>query len=144
VFGAMNPVTGYRIFRASQHLCGEDFQAFLREVRQHYRGPHLTILLDSHHSHTANVSQALAAQLKIRLVWLPKRTPELNPMDTLWGHGKDAITVNKQYTSLDEQVKIFVAHLSGLSNKEALQTSGVLSENFWLKHVLSKNFPGPA
>jgi hypothetical protein len=86
----------------------------------------------------------LAAQLKIRLVWLPKRTPELNPMDTLWGQGKDAITVNKQYASLDEQVKIFVAHLSGLSNKEALQTSGVLSENFWLKHVLSKNFSGPA
>jgi hypothetical protein len=27
-----------------------------------------------------------------------------------------------------------------LSGKEALHTSGVLSENFWLKKALSKNF----
>lgn len=66
------------------------------------------------------------------------------PPLTLWGQGKDAISVNKQYARLDDQVKSFVAHLSGLSNKEALQTSGVLSENFWLKPVLSKNFSGPA
>jgi hypothetical protein len=65
-------------------------------------------------------------------------------MDTLWGQGKDAITANKQYADIDEQADAFIVHLSFLSNKQALQTSGVLSQHFWLRHVLSKNFCGPA
>jgi hypothetical protein len=144
VFGCMNLVTGRRIFLDRQHQRAEDFQVFLREVRRHYRGWHVARLLDGDRSHTANASQVLAGQLKIRLIWLPKRTPELNPMDTLWGQGKDAISVNRQYARLDEQVGSFIAHLSGLSNKAALQTSGVLSKNFWLRQVLSKNFSAPA
>ena len=74
----------------------------------------------------------------IELLWLPKRSPELNPMDTLWGQGKDAISVNKQYATIEEQVERFLSHLSSLSNEEALHTSGVLSEDFWLKGALSK------
>ncbi|MFO0953217.1 MAG: transposase [Isosphaeraceae bacterium] len=35
------------------------------------------------------------------LLWLPKRSPELNPMDTLWGQGKDVIAANKQYATID-------------------------------------------
>jgi hypothetical protein len=38
----------------------------------------------------------------------------------------------------------FLAHLGALSNRDALHTSGVLSDNFWLKRALSKNFCGPA
>lgn len=100
VFGCMNLVTGPRLFLVRQRQRADAFQAFLREVRQPYRGRHVT----------------------------------------LWGQGKDAISANKQYVTLDEQVKSFIAHLSGLPNKEALQTSDVLSEKFWLTRVLSKNF----
>jgi hypothetical protein len=140
IFGCMNLATGHRIFLVRAHQRAADFQVFLREVRRRYRGWYVTMLLDGDSSHTANASQALADHLEIRLVWLPKRAPELNPMDTLWGQGKDAISVNKQYATLDEQVRSFVAHLDELSNKESLQTSGVMSENFWLRKVLSKNF----
>jgi hypothetical protein len=89
-------------------------------------------------SHTAHASQALARRLGLRLLWLPKRAPELNPMDTLWGQAKDATAANKQYVNIDEQAEVFIAHLRSLSNKDALRTSGVLSNHFWLKHVLSK------
>lgn len=47
------------------------------------------------------------------MLWLPKRAPELNPMDTLWGQGKDVIAAN-------EQVDRFLAHLNDLSGPEAL------------------------
>jgi hypothetical protein len=59
-------------------------------------------------------------------------------MDTLWGQAKDATAANKQYADIDEQAKVFIAHLHSLSNKEALRTSGVLSNHYWLKHTLSK------
>ncbi len=140
VFDCMNLMTGHRIFLVREHQRATDFQAFLREVRRGYRGWHVAMLLDGDSSHTATASPDLADQLEIKLIWLPERAPELNPMDTLWGQGKDAISVNKQYATLDEQVGSFVAHLDGLSNKEALQTSGIMSENFWLRMVLSKNF----
>lgn len=78
------------------------------------------------------------------MLWLPKRSPELNPMDTLWGQGKDVISANKQYEPIEEQVERFLGHLRGLSSQEALHTSGVLSGNFWLKRTLSKHFCGPA
>ena len=54
-------------------------------------------LLDEDPSHTAHGSKDLAAELGIRLIWLPKRCPELNGMDHLWGHGKDHILANRQY-----------------------------------------------
>lgn len=144
VFGAMNLVTGHRLFLVREKQYANDFQAFMREVHRHYRGWHVLLLLDGDSSHTAHASQALACQLGLQLLWLPKRAPELNPMDTLWGQAKDAMSANKQYADIDEQAELFVSHLCSLSNKEALQTSGVLSKHFWLKHVLSKKFCGPA
>jgi hypothetical protein len=102
------------------------------------------MLLDANRSHTAAQSCTLAQRLQIRLLWLPKRSPELNPMDTLWGQAKDAVCINTQYTDIDEQADVFIAHVRGLSNQEALRTSGVLSDHFWLKRTLSRNFCGPA
>ncbi len=144
VFGCMNLATGHRLFQVRHRQRAEDFQAFLHQVHRHYRGWHVVLLLDGNRSHTANASQALAARLGIRLLWLPKRAPELNPMDTLWGQGKDAICANKQYTTIDEQVTHFLDYVTGLSDERALQTSGARSEHFWLSRVLSKNFCLPA
>lgn len=144
VFGCMNLVTGHRLFLVRERQYADDFQSFLHEVRRHYRGWHVVLLLDSDRSHTAGASRDLAHRLHIRLLWLPKRAPELNPMDTLWGQAKDAVCVNTQYVDIDEQADAFIAHMNGLSNREALQTSGVLSKHFWLRRVLSKKFCGPA
>lgn len=57
--------------------------------------------------------------------WLPKRAPELNPMDTLCGQGKDVISANKQYAAMNEQVGLFASYLGGLSNKGIADFRGV-------------------
>ena len=144
VFGTLNPVSGHRLFQVRQHQRAQDFQAFLQWVHAQYRGWHVTLLLDGDCSHTAAASRNLAARLGIRLLWLPKRAPELNPMDTLWGQGKDVVSTNQQYAAMEEQVDLFINYLYGLSNQQALQTSGVLSRRFWLHRVLSKNLCRPA
>lgn len=113
-----------------------DFQAFLGEVRSTYRGWHVALLLDEDRCHTAQAS--LPALEGMTLLWLPKRSPKLNPMDTLWGQGKDIISANKQYETIAEQVDRFLDHLWSLSNQEARHTSGVLSKKFWLRGALSK------
>jgi DDE superfamily endonuclease len=142
IFGAMNLVTGTRLMLPRPKGKSDDFRAFLKTIRSHYRGRHVALLLDEDPSHIAKAS--LRSAEGMTLLWLPKRSPELNPMDTLWGQAKDVIATNKQYASIDEQADRFLGFLSGLSGREALHTSGVLSDDFWLRRTLSKKFCGPA
>jgi hypothetical protein len=81
----MNLVVDNRLFQVCYWQRAEDFQAFLHQVHRQYRGWQVTLLLTSDRSHTVLTSQTLAAELGIQFLWLPKRAPELNPMDTLWG-----------------------------------------------------------
>ena len=133
IFGALNLVTGYRLFLAREHQQAVDFQAFLPVIRHHYRGWHVALLLDEDSCHTAQGSQELAAELGMKLLWLPKRCPELNGMDHLWGHGKDHLCANYQYADIDGQAQRFIRYLQGLSNHDALRQAGILSEDFWLR-----------
>jgi len=133
VFGAINMATGRRLFLVRHRQRSEDFCAFLRLVAYQYRGRRVALVLDEDPSHTARPSQALATELGIRLLWLPKRAPELNGMDHLWGHGKDHVCADRQYPSIDQQVERFVTYLAGLSDQDALRQAGLRSEQFWLK-----------
>jgi transposase len=133
VFGTLNIETGERLLLARPRQRGEDFRAFLSLVADRYPGRPVALLLDEDPSHTAQASQALAATLGIRLIWLPKRCPELNGLDHLWGHGKDHVCANRQYAGIDEEVEGFMAYLQHLSNREALRQAGLLSQDCWLK-----------
>jgi hypothetical protein len=136
VFGAMNLRTGKRLFLARQHQRQHDFQVFLELIHEHYRGWHVALLLAENPSHTAARSQQLADDLQIELLWLPKRSPELNPMDELWGQAKDVVSANLQYATIDDHVDTFIEYLESLTDWEARYTAGILSEHFWLKSFL--------
>jgi hypothetical protein len=53
LFGALNIETGGCLLLARRQGRGVDFEAFLEEVRVHYRGRHVALLLDEDSSHTA-------------------------------------------------------------------------------------------
>jgi hypothetical protein len=144
IFGAMNLRNGSRLFLAQERQQAENFQALLELIHYYYRGWHVALLLDEDPSHTAEDSVELAEDYGMDLLWLPKRCPKLNPMDTLWGQGKDQVSANKQYATIDDQVDRFLNYLTSMSGKEALHTAGVLAKGFWLKKALSKNFCDPA
>ncbi len=136
VFGSLDLRTGTRLFLVRERQRAVDFQAFLDHLHGHYGGRDLALLLDEDPSHTAAGSQRLAERSGTELIWLPKRAPELNPLDHLWGDGKDEVSANKQYESIDDHVGRFLCYLEDLSPREALKRAGVLSEDFWLKSVL--------
>jgi hypothetical protein len=136
VFGAMNLRTGSRFTLVRERQRAADFQEFLKVLNNRYRGWHVVMLLDEDPSHTAKGSVRQAERFEVELLWLPKRMPELNPMDTLWGQAKDVICADNQYPSLDEQVARFIRHLESLSPLAALHSAGVLSNDFWLRDVL--------
>lgn len=140
VFGALNLRTGHRVLLPRERQRAGEFQAFLRHVRSRYRRWPVALLLDEDPSHTARGSVGLAGELGFELLWLPKRAPELNPIEGLWGDGKDVVCADHQYDSIEEQVQRFVSYLAGLSRTDALQKAGVYSEEFWLRDVVSKTF----
>ncbi len=123
---------------------GDDFREFLKLLHWHYRGWHVVLFLDEDSSHTAGDSQALAAKLSLELLWLPKRAPELNPLDELWGQAKDVVSANRQFATIGDHVQRFLQYLESLSRPQILQTAGVLSDDFWLRPVLSKDSCGVA
>jgi len=131
-FGAINARTGTRLFLAQMNHRQESFQAFLDLVHHHYRGWQVAMVLDEERSHTAHASLALAGLRDIELLWLPKRSPHLNPMDHLWRHGKENICANWQYSDIDDEVESFFVYLYSLTPTEALRKAGFLSGDFWL------------
>jgi transposase len=135
LLGAINPRTGHRILRRGLNLRQPDFQAFLRQLRRCYAGRQIWLLLDEAPSHTAGQSQQLAAQLDIRLIWLPKQCPELNAMDQLWKEVKDEIVANHQFESIDQAAESAENWILQLSHRQALRKAGVLSKNYWLKDL---------
>lgn len=132
----MNLRTGARLFLARNTGRSLDFQTFLEGVRSHYRGWHVALLLDEDSCHTAKASVEKATGMT--LLWLPNRSPKLNPIENLWGEGKEVISANKQYSPIEEQAHRLLDYLSGLSNSQTLKVSGALSPKFWLKAALSK------
>jgi hypothetical protein len=119
VFGALNLRTGKRLFLARQRQRQQDFQAFLELIHRHYHGWHVALLLDENPCHTAAGSQQLARDLNIELLWLPKRAPELNPLDELWGQAKDIVSANLQYPTIDDHLQTFLEYLECLTDWEA-------------------------
>ncbi len=113
----------------------EEFEEFLDYIRWHYRSWHIALLLDENVAHTAGESQVLAEELDIELLWLPKRSPHLNPMDRLWGHGKAAVCANWQQNSIEDQTFYFMHYYQQLSPRERLSQAGMFSPDYWLQSI---------
>lgn len=122
----------------------DDFQEFLQVIHDHYRGWHVALLMDEDRSHTAKGTKELLEHFDIQCLWLPYRSPQLNPMESLWGEGKEVICANQQYESIQCQADRFIEYLYDLPNQAALSTGGLNSDDFWLRNVMCKNLRGPA
>jgi transposase len=132
VFGALNVRTGKIVTLSRHRNRGEDFRFFLRHLRATYRRWPVCLVLDRHPSHWNPESRKLARELRIRLLWLPKRAPEMNPMDTLWGQIKDPVCANHQFEEIEDEVDAFLETLHELPPKYLLQLSGLDSPDYWL------------
>lgn len=137
LFGAINVRTGHRVVLTRRNAGGADARAFFTELRKRYRAwGTICLLLDRASGHTDGKSQALAAELDIHLFWLPKHTPELNPMDRLWRPLKHYVAANRQAETIDQLAETAEAWILGLSPREALRKAGLLSRRSWLRHLL--------
>ena len=136
LFGSLDLRTGRRVLLVRKHQRLVDYHAFLRRLR-HGVGAcgALWLLLDRHGSHCHPSSLRLAAALDIRLLWLPRQCPKLNPVDHLWRGLKNTLAANRQFASVDELASHALAWTRRLTPGQTLRKAGLLSKKCWLKEV---------
>lgn len=136
LLGTINIRTGHRILMRYSNMKQAGFHAFLHELRRCYAAKQIWLILDRGSLHTSARSQALAKELNMELVWLPKQCPELNGMDHFWRAVKANISANYQFADIEQHASYAEWYSLQLTNKDALNKAGILSKNFWLKYFL--------
>jgi transposase len=137
--GAINIGTGDVALLVTADWEADTHQAFLRQIRAHWRGWRIVLFEDRSPTHTAAESRALARALDIEIRWLPRATPELNAMDQLWRHVKRNALANQPTRTIDRSAETACQYVLDLSRRERLRKAGILSGRFWLAKV-SKDF----
>ena len=137
LFGTINLRTARRTVSVSRGVGARAVQAFLVALRKAYRrAGTIWLLADRASGHTARATRALAQELRIEFVWLPKQWPELNAMDQLWKGLKHDVAANRQAASIDDLADRAIRWVLNLTPAQARRKSGIASDHFWLKPLL--------
>ena len=132
IHGALNVTSGHVELLITDRWTAATYQAFLRQVRQAWRGWHIVLLIDRGSPHTAKTSRALAAAWGIETRWLPTATPELKACEGLWRGAKGSGLANRAGQSIDDSADAAGRYILDLTPRKRLQLAGVLSGYFWL------------
>ncbi len=130
--GALNVTRGHVECLIPEEWTAATHQAFLRHVRQAWRGWHIGLVVDRGSPHTAKASRALATALDMEVRWLPTATPELNACEGLWRGAKGSGLANRASQSIDHAADAACRYILDLTPHKRLQMAGVLSGHFWL------------
>src|SRR5262249_39296681 len=84
-------------------------RGFLSQVRSHWRGWNILLFEDRAGQHTASNSLLWAACLGIEIRLLPRATPELNAMETLWKQVKRDALGDRSTDSIGDPPKMPVS-----------------------------------
>ena len=135
LFGAINIHTGHRVVIVKNRSTIDYFIEFLDDLRRRYRERRIYLLLDRAGWHDHPRVIARAEHLNIELMWLPRQSPKLNPMDQLWRELKQKIAANRQYDDIDQLAVSAVNWLLALTSLAAVRKAAMLSRSFWLNRL---------
>ena len=88
MIGAISEQLSKPLFMLAKSTNSEEFMAFLKQLRRRFSSQKdrvIHLVLDNAAAHHNNFVKLLAARLKIEMMFLPAYTPELNPIEALWG-----------------------------------------------------------
>jgi hypothetical protein len=132
IHGALTITTGHVAFRITEHWTAATHQAFVRHVRQAWRGWHMVLFADRGSPQTAKASRALATTLGLEVRWRPTAPPELNACEGRWRGAKGSGLANRTGQSIDDAADAVCRDILDLTPRKRLQLAGVLSGHFWL------------
>jgi transposase len=121
IFGALNIRTGQWISLVREHLCKEDFIAFLEHLLVVYAEVTIILIVDNYSSHTAHAVQDwLAIHPRLQLHFLPKYCSHLNPVENIWLRLKNKVAANRLYGSMKVLLEAVDRFFSEMTPAQAL------------------------
>jgi len=112
VYGAVEPMTGDSCFVIAPKCNTECMNAFLSELSKQLGKDYALLCMDNAGWHK---SKGLAIPDNVRLLYLPARTPEMNPIEQLWPQVRKDGFKNKLYHTLDHVVQQLCLSLNSIS-----------------------------
>ena len=99
LFGAICPACGKGAALALPHADTEAMQLHIDEISRHVaRGAHAVLLLDRAGWHTTD---KLVIPKNMTLIFLPSRSPELNPVENIWQYLRQNWLSNRVFDTYD-------------------------------------------
>jgi transposase len=95
LFGAMS-IDGRQLFRQRSSIDGENFLAYLREMKRKFAPMLLFLDRSGPHHRDEEVRKFLMENSDcIKVIWFPRARPELNPVEECWNLLKKELLANK-------------------------------------------------
>ena len=115
IFGIVNPLSGQNHFLVTTDVCKEFMQYLLNNFSKSLgRSIHALLVLDNASWHT---SSSLAVPKNITLHFLPPYSPDLNPVENLWGYMKENFLCNRIMKGGKEILKAGVVACGRITNQ---------------------------
>jgi len=123
------PINGQPVIGFRKKSKKEDVRSFLKRIRKANPKGRIILILDNFSSHKSRMVRDCAEKLNIILVYLPKYSPDLNPIEYIWKDVKREIS------------KTFIKNLDKMKrviSKKFLECSKKLSyAGSWIQKFLS-------
>lgn len=95
LYEALNPCTGDEIHARFENAVSDHTTAFLQQIENAHPNEPVTIIWDRASVHTSNqVEQWLKEHPHFEVIWLPPRSPQMNPVEDIWRHVKNRVAAN--------------------------------------------------
>jgi hypothetical protein len=130
--GAINVATGDVELLVTPEWKQREHQHFLNMIRAHWRGWNIVLFEDRAGQHTAPGSLWMADACGFEVRFLPRSTPELNAMDTLWKQVKRDALGDRSTVTIEHSAQSACEHILVMRPHDRLRQAGILSGNFWL------------
>lgn len=103
VFAAVNPATGKKTTMVTKRLTSKAFLDFLERLTVSMKGE-FTLILDSSPCHKAKRVMEFFETHKdrIRIIWLPKYSPDMNPVEHVWKDMKFNVSHNHMFGTVNK------------------------------------------
>jgi transposase len=135
--GAIEPESLEVITRSDQTLNADATIAFFKDIEQRYPlAPVIYLILDNAgYYRAAKVSEFLKSS-RIKLLFLPPYSPNLNLIERLWKFFKRNVLYNKYYESFAEFQQAVGQFFSTISSRHS-ELKTLITENFQIIHAHS-------
>lgn len=135
VFGVLNPVSGDTVFEIFERKNGKNFITFIELLLKKYPMDIYLVVDRATYHRSLLVKEWLAKNTRVHLIYLPPKSPRLNPIEDIWRWLKRAVAANRTYTGLEPLMQTCRKNLSLLIPHDALRISGLTSQKrgqiFW-------------